>query len=57
MIALLLILGPLVVLLTWAAVFDIRRRRRRAQLDGHDVSAAANRIRSRAEGGGTAAGP
>jgi len=54
MIALWLILAPLVALLTWAAVFDIKRRRRQAHLDGHDVSAAANRIRSRAEGGGAA---
>jgi hypothetical protein len=48
----LLILAPLVALLTWAAVFDIKRRRRRAHLDGHDVSAAADRLRSRADGTG-----
>jgi hypothetical protein len=48
----LLILAPLVALLAWAAAFDLKRRRRRAHLDGHDVSAAANRVRGRAEGGG-----
>jgi hypothetical protein len=52
MIAMLLILAPLVALLAWAAAFDLKRRRRRAHLDGHDVSAAANRVRGRAEGGG-----
>ena len=52
--ALLLILVPLIALIIWAVVFDLKRRRRRAALTSHDIDAAARRARANADtrGGG-----
>jgi len=51
---LLIVLVPLVALVIWAVVFDLKRRRRRAPLTSHDISAAARRARANADtrGGG-----
>ena len=52
--ALLLISVPLVALIIWAVVFDLKRRRRHEPLTGHDVNSAAYRARADADarGGG-----
>lgn len=44
------ILGPLVVLIAWAALFDLRQRRRRASLTGHDIAAETRMARADREG-------
>jgi hypothetical protein len=56
MLGLALILSPLVALVIWAAVFDLKRRRRRAPLTSHDISSAARRARAAADARG-ASGP
>jgi hypothetical protein len=45
---LLIVLVPFIALCIWAAVFDLKRRRRRAPLTAHDIGAAA--VRARADG-------
>ena len=54
MVILLIILVPLIALAIWAAVFDLKRRRRRAPLTSHDIGSAARRARANADtrGGG-----
>jgi hypothetical protein len=56
---LLIVLVPLIALCIWAAVFDLKRRRRRAPLTTHDISAAAIRVRADADAraGGNDSGP
>lgn len=49
MIILLIVLVPIIALCIWAAVFDLKRRRRRAPLTAHDISAAAVRARANAD--------
>jgi hypothetical protein len=58
MIILLIVLVPFIALCIWAAVFDLKRRRRRAPLTAHDISAAAVRARADADarGGGPGGG-
>jgi hypothetical protein len=51
MTALLIILAPLVALVAWAVVFDLRRRRRRGS-GGHDIGSATGKARGDAEGRG-----
>ena len=46
----LVLLVPVVLLLGWAVVFDLRRRRR--QVSAHDISAAARRARADGESHG-----
>ncbi|HEY0451104.1 hypothetical protein [Actinophytocola sp.] len=48
--ALLLLFVPLVALVVWGVVFDLKRRRR--PVTGHDISSAAKRARGNAEAGG-----
>jgi hypothetical protein len=60
--ALLLILVPLIALVIWAVVFDLKRRGRHAPLTGHDISSAARRARAGADArrdvaGGSDSGP
>jgi hypothetical protein len=60
--ALLLILVPLIALVIWAVVFDVKRRRRHAPLTSHDISSAARRARAGADArrdvaGGSDSGP
>jgi hypothetical protein len=54
MVILVIILIPLIALAIWAAVFDLKRRRRRAPLTSHDIGSAARRARANADtrGGG-----
>ena len=54
MVILVIILVPLIALAIWAAVFDLKRRRRRAPLTSDDIGSAARRARANAEirGGG-----
>ena len=54
MVILVIILVPLIALAIWAAVFDLKRRRRRAPLTSHDIGSAARRARANADtrGGG-----
>ena len=49
---LLLILIPLGALFIYAVVSDLRRRRRRDALSGHDISSAARMARAKADAGG-----
>jgi hypothetical protein len=53
---LLIVLVPLIALCIWAAVFDLKRRRRRAPLTTHDISAAAVRARADADARGGSPG-
>jgi hypothetical protein len=58
--ALLLILVPLIALVIWAVVFDLKRRRR--PLTSHDISSASRRARADADvrvggPGGSDSGP
>jgi hypothetical protein len=46
----LVLLVPVGLLLAWAVVFDLRRRRR--QVSTHDISAAARRVRADGESHG-----
>ena len=50
------ILGPVVVLIAWAALFDLRQRRRRASLTGHDIAAETRMARADREGRVTGTG-
>jgi hypothetical protein len=52
MTALLIVLAPLLVLMTWAVVYDLKRRRRRGAITNHDITSAARRVRGDAEGRG-----
>jgi hypothetical protein len=64
---LLLILIPLIALVIYAVVFDLKRRRRRDALTSHDISSAARMARANADArggsglgggdGGAGAGP
>jgi hypothetical protein len=61
MMIMIVILGPLVVLVVGAALFDLRQRRRRASLTGHDIAAQTRMARATREGrvggiGGTGGG-
>jgi cytochrome c-type biogenesis protein CcmH/NrfF len=65
MIAILLICSPLIALVVWGIVFDVRKRRRRDPITSHDIASAAARARGSADargasstefGGGMAAG-
>ena len=51
---LLIILVPVIALVVWGVVFDLKRRHRHAALTSHDISSAARRARSNADtrGGG-----
>jgi cytochrome c-type biogenesis protein CcmH/NrfF len=56
MLALLLIVVPLIALVIWAVVFDLKRRRRHAGLTSHDISSAARQARAAADARGGAPG-
>jgi hypothetical protein len=51
---LLIIFVPVIALVIWAVVFDLKRRQRRAVLTSHDIGSAARRARANADtrGGG-----
>jgi hypothetical protein len=48
MIILLVVLVPIIALVVWGIVFDLKRRRH-AVLTGHDVGSAARRARADAD--------
>jgi hypothetical protein len=52
---LLIILVPIIALVVWGVVFDLKRRRRHAALTSHDIGSAARRARANADTRG--AGP
>jgi hypothetical protein len=49
---LLIILIPLGALVIYGVVFDLKRRRRRSALTGHDISSAARMARANADARG-----
>ena len=53
MFALIIIFAPLVALIAWGVVYDIRRRRRRLPDTGHDIRSAVARARGNADGRGS----
>jgi hypothetical protein len=55
---LLIILVPIIALVVWGVVFDLKRRRRHAALTSHDIGSAARRARANADtrGGGPGVG-
>jgi len=49
MIILLVVLVPLIALVVWGVLFDLKRRRRHAVLTSHDIGSAARRIQANAD--------
>jgi hypothetical protein len=56
MIVLLVVLVPIVALVVWGIIFDLRRRRRRAVLTSHDIGSAARRAQANADARSASAG-
>ncbi len=52
MYALLLILVPLVALIAWGVVYDLKRRRRRLPLTSHDIDSAMREARGNTDARG-----
>ena len=46
MTVLLVVLIPIIALVVWGAIFDLRRRRRRPGLTSHDIGSAARRAQA-----------
>lgn len=46
---LLVVLVPIVALVVWGIIFDLRRRRRHAVLTSHDIGSASRRARANAD--------
>jgi len=49
MIILLVVLVPLIALVVWGVLFDLKRRRRHAVLTSHDIGSAARRAQANAD--------
>jgi hypothetical protein len=49
MIVLLVVLVPIIALVVWGIIFDLRRRRRSAGLTGHDIGSASRRAQANAD--------
>jgi len=49
MIVFLVVLVPVIALVVWGAIFDLRRRRRHAVLTSHDIGSAARRAQANAD--------
>ena len=47
----LVVLIPIVALVVWGIIFDLRRRRRHAALTNHDIGSAARRARANSDAG------
>ena len=45
----LVVLVPIVALVVWGIIFDLRRRRRHAVLNSHDIGSAARRAQANAD--------
>jgi hypothetical protein len=48
MIVFLVVLVPIIALVVWGIIFDLRRRRRRAVVTSHDVGSAARKAQANA---------
>jgi hypothetical protein len=46
----LIVLAPLVLLIVWAAMFDLRRRRRGTHVDSHEADAAIRGAKGKGTG-------
>jgi cytochrome c-type biogenesis protein CcmH/NrfF len=47
----LVVLIPIVALVVWGIIFDLRRRRRHAALTNHDIGSAAQKARANSDAG------
>ena len=45
----LVVLVPIIALVVWGIIFDLKRRRRHAVITSHDVGAAARRAQANAD--------
>jgi hypothetical protein len=45
----LVVLVPIVALVVWGIIFDLKRRRRHAVLTSHDIGSAARRAQANAD--------
>jgi hypothetical protein len=48
----LVVLVPIIALVVWGIIFDLKRRRRHAALTSHDVGSAARRAKGNADARG-----
>jgi hypothetical protein len=46
---LLVVLVPIVALIVWGIIFDLKRRRRNDALTGHDIGSASRRAQANAD--------
>ena len=46
---LLVVLVPIIALVVWGIIFDLKRRRRHAALTSHDIGSAARRAQANAD--------
>jgi hypothetical protein len=46
---LLVVLVPIIALVVWGIIFDLKRRRRHAVLTSHDIGSAARRAQAKAD--------
>jgi len=46
---LLVVLVPIIALVVWGIIFDLKRRRRHAVLTNHDIGSAARRAQANAD--------
>ena len=49
MIVWLIVLVPIIALVIWGIIFDLRRRRRHAVLTSHDIGSAARRAQANSD--------
>ena len=49
MIVWLIVLVPIIALVIWGILFDLRRRRRRSVLTSHDIGSAARRAQANSD--------
>jgi hypothetical protein len=49
MIILLVVLVPIIALVVWGIIFDLKRRRRHAVLTSHDIGSASRRAKANAD--------
>ena len=45
----LVVLVPIIALVVWGIIFDLKRRRRHADLTSHDIGSAARRAQANAD--------
>lgn len=49
MVVWLIVLVPIIALVIWGIIFDLRRRRRHAVLTSHDIGSAARRAQANSD--------